>query len=77
MSDSTDTVEKQHPALERLPRDFTLAEGARSGGLWMGAASLGTQALQFLVSIAMARLGLDRPANPARPRSQTRSRPLR
>jgi O-antigen/teichoic acid export membrane protein len=46
----------EHPALARLSRGVTLAEGARSGGAWMASASLGTQVFQFLVSIVMARL---------------------
>ena len=59
MVDTADTVaaeEAEHPSLARLSQGMSLAEGARSGGVWMGAASLGTQAFQFALSIVMARL---------------------
>jgi O-antigen/teichoic acid export membrane protein len=56
VSDAVDSTEAEHPALARLARGVTLSQGARFGGFWMAAASLGTQAFQFLVSIVMARL---------------------
>jgi PST family polysaccharide transporter len=46
----------EHPSIVRLSRGMSLAEGARSGSAWLGGASLGTQAFQFVVSIFMARL---------------------
>lgn len=54
--ETVDSEPPEHPVLVRLARGVTLAEGARSGGAWLGTASLGTQAFQFAFSIVMARL---------------------
>jgi PST family polysaccharide transporter len=56
MTDLSGNLEQEHPVVARLARDVTLAEGARQGGTWIGAAQIGSQAFQFLVSIITARL---------------------
>jgi O-antigen/teichoic acid export membrane protein len=56
VSEPTQIDEQEHPVVARLARDVTLAEGARQGGAWIGAAQAASQVFQFAVSIITARL---------------------
>jgi O-antigen/teichoic acid export membrane protein len=56
VSRPTQIDEREHPVVARLARDVTLAEGARQGGAWIGAAQAASQVFQFAVSIITARL---------------------
>jgi O-antigen/teichoic acid export membrane protein len=56
VSAPTQIDEQEHPVVARLARDITLAEGARQGGAWIGAAQAASQVFQFAISIITARL---------------------